>query len=233
MRLVWHIIKIIYFQKKYDLIKNKFDFCKFNNSNSNKNIKTNSLEKELSSCGFDSNNIITKNKSSNLLQKVLSFKNINLPIRKNKKAKSLYLNNLSPKNNIINNLATSRESSENNLLEIYNSSYMNSFNTEFQNNIDATKKNCSNKKVKYKYSFSNSNSVKVLSNFSKSKSRDENKRRKFFNKNIFPLVNKIIEESSKIKEGIKTNYKKDKEDEKAKDKKKEINESKIWPKKEN
>ena len=145
------------------------------------------------------------------MQKVLSFKNINLPIRKNKKAKSLYLNNLSPQNNIINNLATSRESSENNLLETYNSSYMNSFNTELQNNIDTTKKNCSNQKSKYKYSFSSSNSVKALINFSKSKSksRDKNKRRKLSNKNIFPLVNKIIEESSKIEEGIKTNYKKD------------------------
>ena len=222
----------IYFQKKYDLIKHKFNFSKFNNSISNKYNKANSLEKELSSCGLDSN-IITKNKSSNLLQKVLSFKNINLPIRKNKKAKSLYLTNLSPQNKIINNHATSRESSENNLLETYNSSYMNSFNQELHNNIDTTKKNCSNQKAKYKYSFSSSNSVKALSNFSKSKSksRDKNKRRKLSNKNIFPLVNKIIEESSKIEEGIKTNYKKDNEAEKAKDKKKEINEVKNLTKK--
>ena len=219
----------IYFQKKYDLIKNKFNFSKFNNSLNNKYNKTNSLEKELSSCGLDSN------KSSNLLQKVLSFKNINLPIRKNKKAKSLYLTNLSPQNNIINNHTTSRESSENNLLETYNSSYMNSFNTELQNNIETTKKNCSNQKAKakYKYSFSSSNSVKALTNFSKSKSksRDKNKRRKLSNKNLFPLVNKIIEESSKIEEGIKANYKNDNEAEKAKDKKKEINEVKNLTKK--
>ena len=223
----------IYFQKKYDLIKNKFNFSQFNNSNGSKYNKTNSLEKELSSCGLDSNNIITKNKSSNLLQKVLSFKNINLPIRKNKKTKSLYLTNLSPQNNLINNHATSRESSENNLLETYNSSYMNSFNTELQNNIDTTKKNCSNQKVNYKYSFSSSNSVKALTNFSKSKSksRDKNKRRKLPNKSIFPLVNKIIEESSKIEEGIKTNYKKDNEAEKLMDKKKEINEVKNLTKK--
>ena len=149
----------IFFQKKYDLISNKFNISKFNNSINNKYNKANSLEKELSSCAIDSNNINTKNNSSNLLQKVLSFKNLNLPIRKNKRAKSLYLNNLSSKNNIINNHVTSRESSENNILETYNSSYMNSFNTELQNNIDKTKEKCSNQKTKYKYSFSSSNSV--------------------------------------------------------------------------
>jgi hypothetical protein len=45
------------------------------------------------------------------------------------------------------------------------------------------------------------------------------------------LVNKIIEESSKIEEGIKTNYKKDNEAEKSKDKKKTINEIKNLTKK--
>lgn len=227
----------IFFNKKYDLIKNKFCFMNNNsniNTKSNKYIHINSLEKECSAILNENNginhkvlsfkNLAQENiqyESSNLLLRVINNKINNIPSRKKKKQNSLYSNNLSPNNtnnNIeeLNKKITSREISENNLLETHNSSCMNSFITEsnINNNLSKTKL------YNLQRNFSNySNSHKILSNFSKSKSKSKEKKIKT---NIFPLVNKIIKESSKIEEELKNNYKIDKNEEIEKDKKKKI-----------
>ena len=184
----------IYFNKKYDLIRNKF-----NNTNTNNNEK-NFVNLEIKH--------YKKESSKSEPSKFMKYKNLNIPDRKKKKSNTMNLNINSLNQNIITNYYNRRRTSG----EINKTSIpRHSFNKESNMHIKSFLKNKDNKNMKDKYSFS----VKSLSIFSKSKG-------KIKNNNIFPLANKIIEESSKIDRNLKYKYKNSNEEEKEKAKKKQL-----------
>ena len=204
--------KNIYYHKKYSLIQKKIERIK---NNSYKYISTNPFIKE----NFNEKKRKEKNgtKSPLLINKMFNDKN-NSTTRRKKKSNTMNLNIIFPYNNSHNNQIISKKIINNyNLLDknINNTFSKKVFNTELNiNNISKFKL------INMKKNDKNSNSVKSIYGLSKSKSKE-----KISNKKIFPLVNSILEESSKIEKNLKYDFKKI-DNNKEKDIKKEINEVK-------
>ena len=204
--------KNIYYNKKYSLIRKKIEQIK---NNSYKYILTN--PSVIENINRIESQKILKDNSSKLINKVSNNK-VNYNARRKKRSNTMNLNIIFPYNNFHNEQVTSKKLiNNNNLLDInINNTFSKKiFNTEL--NIDnISKLKLINMKRMDKYS----NSVKSLYGSSNSKSKE-----KITNKKIFPLVNKILEESSKIEKNLKYDLGKI-NDSKEKDKKKEINEVK-------
>lgn len=215
--------KNIFFNKKYDLIQKN---CKYKNNTSFKYFSSYSCSKDK-----DINNKLSPNYSKEkekrnflkLTEKKEKDK-INIPKRKKIKSNTMILNNISPylhtnnDNFIYKQLNLNKlKLNKKNLSDASNSLLSNDlFKTELNNNINknTSKSNRNISKITNNYSYNR----KSLSPFSKSKSKEKLRRNK-----IFPLVSKIIEESSKIDEGLKNIYKNLNDNEKKeRDKKKKI-----------
>ena len=184
--------KDIYYNKKYDLIQKNYEHI---NNHSYKNISTNSnVQKNINIKGnhnFPKNEHLKYN--SSLIKKIEKNK-INLPIRKKKKSFPRNLNDKSPYNmvniNSINKqIMLSNKLIDNYLLKVNNTFSYNFFNTEINNENE-------------NYMNKNSSSVKTFYYFVNAKSKEKIRKNK-----ILPLLNKIIEESSKIEKDLKNKYK--------------------------
>lgn len=208
--------KNIYFNKKYDLIQKK---CNFKNNSfkvlSSYSSSKKKINKKINS-NFSKENIY---RDSSLLIETKENEKINIATRKKMKSNTMILNKISPCTNDYNfslKQLNTNKLSEKNVSDTTNSFSNNLINTEFDNNNNILKSNKYNKKRNGKYSFS----VKSASHFFHSKSKEKIKKNK-----IFPMVSKIIEESSKIEKDLKYKYRNLNDcEKKEKDKKKKINE---------